>query len=99
MNVKKGLFFVALILLCLAPIIGAQEFRQKVAQQCGNSAEFVQRVDWFWEWWANRDQGQVFIECVGPAEYVAYRPFDLAGLALFASTALFVTARRIGSKS
>lgn len=99
MNVKKGLLFVALVLLCLSPIIGAQEFREKVGQHCGNSAEFVQRVDWVWDWLANRDDGKAFVDCVGPSEYVAYRPFDLAGLVLFASTALFMAARRIRPKS
>ncbi|MCC7543430.1 hypothetical protein IT415_01840 [bacterium] len=77
----------AVLLAALGVLLLRTTINEKVAQSCArgeemNSFQSVQRDVYFvWQWLPSRDDSKSFIDCVGPATYISYRPYDGAALA------------------
>jgi len=87
---KKITIIIAIIVLFTSLFASTIQFKEQVSQECGEPREKIERVNWFWQWWLNRDDNRGFIACVGPSTYIIYRPLDLSGLGLVISTGLFL---------
>lgn len=85
-------------LLLLAAIGLAQTtVSEQLSQQCSSSTTYQNSwrdVNFVWEWLPNRDEGKGFVDCLGPAEYIRYHPYDIAFLSLIgAGVAGFIALR------
>ncbi|OGY26760.1 MAG: hypothetical protein A2Z11_02180 [Candidatus Woykebacteria bacterium RBG_16_43_9] len=89
---KNLLLIIAGVFLVISVLIATQGYKEKTGQDCGEPSEVISRVNWFWQWWANRDEGRYFIACVGPSYYIVYRPLDIAGAGILLSAGIAFTA-------
>lgn len=87
-SVKKTILVLALILLVSSVFFGSLRYVEKVNQGCGEPTISTKRINWFWQWWPNRDDDKAFLQCVGPSEYISYRPIDIAVLGILISIVL-----------
>lgn len=94
-------FSVAVLGLFLAGYLTTKTITEKISQSCARGESSMHYTNswrdtyWVGDWWQNRDDDQGFVDCVGPAEYIRYRPYDMAALSLVIAAA----AGWIGYKS
>lgn len=91
---KKVLATTALALLLLSVFVGTRQYKEQTGQGCGEPTTTEERVNWFWQWWPNRDDGSYFIQCVGPVHFVSYRPLDVAGAGILIAGVLLIISRQ-----
>ncbi len=90
----------AAILLLTTGYFATTVVSEQVSQSCASGDEInLYKNTWtdvylVTEWWPKRDEGQSFIDCVGPTEYLRYHPYDLAALSFIgAGVASFIAYR------
>jgi len=78
---------ISALLLLTAGYLATTTISEQQSQECasGDAADSYKNswedVYFVWQWWPNRDEGKVFVDCVGPSTYLRYHPYDGALLA------------------
>lgn len=87
----------AVLLLVAALSLSQTTVSERMSQSCSSSSSYQNSwrdVYFITEWWPNRDEGKAFVDCVGPAEYIRYHPYDIALLSLLGATVAGAVAYR-----
>lgn len=104
---KKILLVIAGLVLVASVMIGAQEYKEQTGQGCyvgdisnfnQNESDTINRVTWVWQWLPNHNASKSFTACVGPRDYIVYRPLDIAVIGLLISAALLLVAVKRNNK-
>jgi len=83
---RKVFTILGIVLMLAAVKPATTTYRQQISQYCSSdppaNLQTEQRARWIGEWWPHRSPDVGFIQCVGPAEYMTYHPYDVAAAML-----------------